>query len=95
MMGLAIQLDAVAVSRFEANRQAYLAQSKFERITGVGDEAWFYDQGADTAVHIIGVYARSGQHVYVLSLDVNKGETTASLRPVVIAAGQAAAAKLR
>jgi hypothetical protein len=95
MMGLAIQLDAVAVSRFEANRQAYMAQSKFERVTGVGDEAWFHDQGADTSVHIIGVYARFGQHVYVLSLDVHKGETSASLRPIIIAAGQAAAAKLR
>ena len=95
MMGLAIQLDAVPVSRFESNRQSYAARSKFERITGVGDEAWFYEQGAGTSVHIIGVYARSGQHVYVLSLTVRQGETAASLRPIVIAAGQAAAAKLR
>jgi len=95
MMGLAIQLDAVPVSRFEANRQSYAAKSKFERLTGIGDEAWFYEQGAGTSVHIIGVYARSGQHVYVLSLDVRQGETPSSLRPVVIAAGQAAAAKLR
>jgi hypothetical protein len=95
MMGLDIQLDAVQVSRFEANRQAYAARSKFERIMGVGDEAWFYEQGAGTSVHIIGVYARSGQHVYVLSLSVRQGETAASLRPVVIAAGEAAAAKLR
>jgi hypothetical protein len=95
MMGLDIQLNAVPVSRFEANRQAYAARSRFERITGVGDEAWFYEQGAGTSVHIIGVYARSGQHVYVVSLDVQSGETAASLRPVILAAGQAAAAKLR
>jgi hypothetical protein len=95
MMGLDIQLDAVPVSQFEPNRQAYAARSKFERITGVGDEAWFYEQGAGTSVHIIGVYARSGQHIYVLSLDVPESETVASLRPIVVAAGQAAAAKLR
>ena len=95
MTGLTIQLDAVPVSQFEGNRQAYAARSKFERITGIGDEAWFYEQGAGTSVYIIGVYARSGQHVYVLSLTVRMGETAASLRPVVIAAGQAAATKLR
>jgi hypothetical protein len=95
MTGMQIQIDAVQVSRFESNRQAFAARSKFERIAGVGDEAWFYEQGAGSPVHIIGVYARSGQHVYVLSVDVNQGETTASLRPVVVAASQAAAAKLR
>jgi len=95
MMGLAIQMDAVPVARYEANRQAYMARSKFERVTNVGDEAWFYEQGAGTSVYIIGIYARSGQHVYVLSVSVRMGETAASLRPVVIAAGQAAAAKLR
>jgi predicted cupin superfamily sugar epimerase len=95
MTGMMIQLDAVPVSRFEANRQSYAKQSTFERATGIGDEAWFYDQGAGTSVHIFGVYARTAQHVFVLSVDVEKGETAASLRPVVVAAGQAAAAKLR
>jgi len=95
MMGMHIQLDAVPVSRFEDNRKSYAPQSKFERITGVGDEAWFYEQGAGTSVDIIGVYARSAEHVYVLSLDVNEGQTVASLKPVIIAAAQSAAVKLR
>src|SRR5688572_22697336 len=95
MTGLHIQVDAVPVSGFESNRQAYAARSKFEKITGVGDEAWFYEQGAGTSVHVIGVYARAGQHVYVVSLTVRQGETAASLRPVIIAAAQGAAGKLR
>jgi hypothetical protein len=95
-LGLSVQLDAVPVARFEANRQVFAKRSTFERVTGVGDEAWFYEQGAPgTMSHIVGIYARAGQHVYVLSIDVFEKETAASLRPLAIAFGQAAAAKLR
>jgi len=46
-------------------------------------------------VHIAGVYARTAQHVFVLSVDAEKGKKKTSLRPVLVAAGQAAAQKLR
>jgi len=93
--GFGIQLDAVPVARFEANRQAYSSRAKYERVPDVADEAYFYDQGAGTSVRTLGIYGRTATHVFVISNIVMMNETAEALRPQLIALGKAAAAKLR
>jgi hypothetical protein len=91
-----VQLDAVSVSRFEERLKTFAATTKFERIDGVGDAAYFYEQGTPgTPTHIVGVYARAGQHVVVYARSVAAPETTQTVRPGLIALATAAAAKLR
>lgn len=93
--GVMIQLDAVPAASFDSNRQAYAARTKYERFTGIGDDAYFFEQGAATAVHIVGVYARVGSHVVAISMDVDAPDTVESTRPAVTALTKLAMTKLK
>jgi hypothetical protein len=93
--GFGIQLDAVPVARFEANRQAYSTRAKYERVPDVADEAYYYDEGAASSVRTLGIYARTATHVFVISNIVAMNEKPEALRPQLIALGKAAAVKLR
>jgi hypothetical protein len=93
--GFGIQLDAVPVARFEANRQAFNSRMKYERVAEVADEAYFYEQGAGTSVHVVGVYGRTATHVFTISNIMGMGESVADVRRQVLALGKAAASKLR
>ena len=93
--GFGIQIDAVPVARFEANREAFSTRAKYERVADVADAAYFYEQGVGTSVPVIGVYARTAAHVFVISNLVGMNESVADLRPQLLALGKAAAAKLR
>jgi hypothetical protein len=66
-----------------------------ERVPDVGDEAYYYDQGAATSVRTLGIYRRTATHVFVISNIVMMNETAEGLRPQLGAQGKAAAAKLR
>jgi len=93
--GFGIQLDAVPVARFDANRQAFSSRAKYERVPDVADEAYFYEQGAGTSVQVLGVYGRTATHVFAISNIMGMNESVAELRPQLLALGKAAAAKLR
>lgn len=90
-----IQLDAVPVARFTANMEAYASRTTYERLTGVGDEAYFYEQDPGGVSHVVGIYSRIGEHVLVVSMDVNDGDTPASLQPSLMTLVRAAEPKLR
>jgi hypothetical protein len=90
-----LQLDVIPVGNFSSNMQTYASRTTFESLTGVGDEAYFYEQQPGSASHVVGVYARIAQHVLVVSMDVEDGDTAASLRPDLLALTRAAEAKLR
>ena len=92
---ITIQLDAVPVARYTQNMQTYAGRTTYERVTGIGDEAHFYEQDAGKDSHVVGIYARVGQHVLVVSMDVEEGDTPASLRPSLMTLSRAAEAKLR
>jgi hypothetical protein len=90
-----IQLDAVPVARFNATMETYASRTTFERLTGVGDEAYFYEQDPGGVSHVVGIYSRIGEHVLVVSMDVNDGDTPASLQPSLMTLVRAAEPKLR
>jgi len=92
--GVDVMLDVVPVAGFEANKARYGPSTKFEKIAGIGDAAYYMDQPGDQSSRLLGVYARAGQHVVVLTMTVVPPETAAGLKPTVIALGKAAAAKL-
>ena len=92
---IVIQLDAVSVARFQANMETYASRNTYERLTGIGDEAYFYEQDPGGVSHVVGVYSRVGEHVLVVSMDVTDGDTPASLRPSLVTLVRAAEQKLR
>jgi hypothetical protein len=95
LAGFIVQLDAVPASAFESTRTAHVARTKYEPLSELGDEAYFYEQGPPGAPDVVGVYARVGERVFVFSMDVGAGESAALLRPAVVALAKAGAAKLR
>jgi hypothetical protein len=90
-----IQLDAVPVARFNANMETYASRTTYERLTGVADEAYFYEQDPGGVSHVVGIYSRVAEHVLVVSMDVTGRETPASLRPSLMTLVRAAEPKLR
>jgi hypothetical protein len=93
--GINTQLDAIPVARFQSTMEVFASRTTYERVGEVGDEAYFYEQDAGRSTHVVGVYARVGQRVLVVSMDVTEGVDRATLRPDVLALARAAAAKLR
>ena len=92
---IVIQLDAVTVAGFDANMQTFASRTGYERLTGVGDEAFFYEQDPGGVAHVVGIYSRIAEHVLVVSMDVNDPDTPASLRPSLMILAGAAETKLR
>ena len=90
-----VQLDAAPVSNFEARRELYGDRTKFEPITEVGDQAYFYEQDPGGDGHTVGVYSRVGTHLIVISMSPTPTDSAEALRPVVIALTKAAITKLR
>lgn len=95
--GITIQLDAHPVTAFEATRKRYMdsGRTKFEPATGIGDQAYFYEQDAMKESHVAGIFTRVGQHVLTISMDVNTPQTADTIRPLVVALSKAAVAKLQ
>jgi hypothetical protein len=89
--GFTLQLDAAPISRYKERMKIWGAQTKFEPVGGIGDEAHFYVQDDDT----VGVYARVGKHMFVVSKSVPTDKTPQSVRPLVEAMAKAVAAKLK
>lgn len=88
--GFSVQLDAAPVSRYK-DRMKYYTNTKFEPMSGIGDEANYYVQGGD----IVGVYTRVGKRMLVVSRSLKMGETPASQRPLLEAVAKAMVAKLK
>ena len=95
--GVMVQLDAYPVGNFEATRQSYekTGRTKFQPAPGIADAAYFYEQDAGKSSHAVGIFAKTGQHVLTITMDVNPPATAESLRPVVIELTKAAVAKLK
>jgi hypothetical protein len=91
MPGFSLQLDAAPVSAYKDRMKTYGARTRFEPVSGIGDEAHFYVQGDDWA----GIYARVGKHMFVVSKGVPMQQGPASVRPLVESMARAVAAKLR
>ncbi len=91
MPGFSLQLDAAPVSRYKERMKIWGAQTRFEPISGIGDEANYYVQGEDT----VGVYARVGKHMFVVSKGVPMAQPPESVRPLVESMAKAVAAKLK
>jgi hypothetical protein len=91
MPGFTLQLDAAPVNRYKDRMKIWGAQSKFEPVSGIGDEAHYYVQGGD----YVGVYARVGKHMFVVSKGVPMGQTSGSVRPLVESMARVVAEKLK
>jgi len=89
--GFTLQLDAAPVSAYKSRMKAYGDRSKFEPVSGIGDEAHYYIQDSD----YIGVYARVAKHMFVVSASVPIGQTPAAVRPRVEAMARLIASKLK
>jgi hypothetical protein len=93
---LQIQLDVVPPSQFEQTQKIYASRTTSERVPDVGDGAHSMVQGTPGAAgHAVAVLARSGGHVFVLTMSVRKNETADEIRSIVIALAKIAAAKLK
>jgi hypothetical protein len=94
--GVMVQLDGYPVGHFEATRQSYekTGRTKFQP-SGIADAAYFYEQDPAKSSHAVGIFAKTGQHVLTITMDVNPPATAESLRPVVIELTKAAVAKLK
>ena len=62
---------------------------------GVGDEAYFEVCPTRMASRTPPLYVKAGSKDLIFQMDIDKGETEASLRPKIIALAKAAAARLR
>jgi hypothetical protein len=93
--GFRVELDAVPASEFESTRQKQQAQVRYEAVSGVGDEAYFYEQGPPGSPRVVGVYGRVGERVFLVSMDVGAEDTAALLRPAIVELARAGAPKLR
>src|SRR5687768_11760579 len=95
--GVTVQFDVHPVSGFDATRQNYekSGRTKFQPAPGIADDAYFYEQDAGKTSHVVGIFAKTGQHVLTISMDVNPPTTVDTLRPIVTALTKAAVAKLK
>jgi len=86
--GFRVQLDAAPVDRYKDRMKNY-SNTKFEPMSGIGDEANYYVQDGS----YVGVYTRVGKRMLVVSRSLTMGETPASQRPMLEAVAKAMVAK--
>jgi hypothetical protein len=82
-----IQVLPYTPNFFEVVRQ----RGKLEAVSGVGEEAYFYENPAGYAE----LYARVGKHILTIQRNLGTGERAAVAKPGVTTLAQALAAKLR
>jgi hypothetical protein len=82
-----IQVLPYTPNFFEVVRQ----RGKLEGVSGVGEEAYFYENPAGYAE----LYARVGKHILTIQRNLGTGEKAAAAKPGVTTLAQALAAKLR
>ena len=87
--GVYIQLDVIPFSTIESMSRE--KGQNIQAVQGVGDAAYVRDNRGMYAE----LYARVGQRVFTVQLDIGPQETFASVRPRLIQMGTAMAAKLR
>ena len=95
--GVMVQLDAYPVGNFEATRQSYekSGRTKFQPAPGISDAAYFYEQDPGKSSYAVGIFAKTGQHVLTITVDVKPPATAESLRPIVTELTKTAVAKLK
>jgi hypothetical protein len=87
--GVTVQLDPFPPARLEQLRNT--TGKDWAAVSDVGDAAYFRDNRGSYAE----VYARAGQHVITVQLDVPQESSVESVRPAAIALAKALIAKLR
>ena len=83
---VAVQLDAYPVSGFEAARKRFEARGKttFTALTGVGDQAYYYEQDANP-LKTVGIFTRAGSHVITVSMGADPKASADANRTVLMA----------
>jgi hypothetical protein len=85
--GVVIQVMSFTQASIDALRK----RGGLEPVTGLGDEAYFYDNRGQYAE----LYVKVGARLLTVQRDVPAGQTTATARPGAIALATALVAKLR
>ena len=85
--GVMIQVMPFLQSTIDGARK----RGRLEPVSGVGDEAWLYENPAGYAE----LYVRIDKRFLTLQRDIGMGQTLASVRPGVMALANALVARLR
>jgi hypothetical protein len=85
--GVMVQVLPFSQSTIDAARK----RGRLEPVSGVGDEAYLFDNRGEYAE----LYVRVGRRLLTLQRDVDAGKTVADVRAGTVALAQALVAKLR
>jgi hypothetical protein len=93
--GFNVQLDPIAAADFDAHRQAQAGRADYRPAPGVGDTAYFFEQGPPGSPTSVGMFVRVRGRVFMVSMNVGSGEAAEVLRPAVEGLARVAALRLR
>jgi hypothetical protein len=88
-----VQIDPFDWKAIESVRAKNSAQ--FEAVPGVGDAAFVRANKAASSIEFAELYARIGPHILTIQMDVPDGQSTAAVKPGLVALAKAYIAKLR
>lgn len=88
-----VQVDPFDWKTIESVRAKNSAQ--FEAVPGVGDAAFVRTNKAAPSMEFAELYARVGPHILTIQMDVPDGQSTAAVKPGLVALAKAYIAKLR
>jgi hypothetical protein len=88
-----VQIDPFDWRTIDSMREKNSAQ--FEAVPGVGDAAYLRANKPASSVEFAELYARVGPHIFTIQLDVPDGQSTATVKPGLVALAKAYAEKLR
>jgi hypothetical protein len=91
--GIHVQIDPFDWTTIDSLRAKDSAQ--FEAVPGVGDAAFLRANKAAASLEFAELYARVGPHVLTIQMDVPDGQSTASVKPGLVALAKAYVAKLQ
>ena len=91
--GIHVQIDPFDWTTIDSVRAKNSTQ--FEAVPDVGDAAFVRANKATSSLEFAELYARVGPHILTIQMDVPDGESTASIKPRLVALAKAYVAKLQ
>jgi hypothetical protein len=88
-----VQVDPFDWKTIESVRAKNSTQ--FEAVPGVGDAAYVRANKVTSSLEFAELYARVGPHILTIQMDVPDGQSTAAVKPGLVALAKAYIAKLR
>jgi len=88
-----VQIDPFDWTTIDSVRAKNPAQ--FETVPGIGDAAFVRANKAASSLEFAELYARVGPHILTIQMDVPDGQSTASVKPGLVALAKAYVAKLQ